>query len=172
MVSNHPWVTDDQSIVPKPTFFFGDAVPDDSTYQRRCFQFSYIADGEKRTIFYLVDLRSDYLDHEPFPHMLKEGRSSKLGEEDKRDQDWGFCWQPFWFCREVACPYGHFDAGQRLPRFRPSFGRFETGGPWHVQGRWQQLGEAFSTSWPWHVQVLTRAGSRGLITSCRSAVRF
>ena len=27
MVSNHPWVTDDQSIVPKPTFFFGDAVP-------------------------------------------------------------------------------------------------------------------------------------------------
>ncbi|KAJ8634480.1 hypothetical protein MRB53_008747 [Persea americana] len=50
MVSNHPWVTDDQSIVPKPTFFFGDAVPDDSTYQRRCFQFSYTVDGEKRTV--------------------------------------------------------------------------------------------------------------------------
>ena len=32
MVSNRPWVTDDQSIVPKPTFFFGDDVPDDSTY--------------------------------------------------------------------------------------------------------------------------------------------
>ncbi|KAJ8640094.1 hypothetical protein MRB53_016788 [Persea americana] len=50
MVSNRPWVTDDQSIVPKPTFFFGDAVPDDLTYQRRCFQFSYTADGEKRTV--------------------------------------------------------------------------------------------------------------------------
>ena len=50
MVSNRPWVTDDQSIVPKPTFFFGDAIPDDSTYQRRCFQFSYTADGEERTI--------------------------------------------------------------------------------------------------------------------------
>ena len=50
MVSNRPWVTDDQSIVPKPTFFFGDAVPDDSTYQRRCFQFSFTVDGEKRTV--------------------------------------------------------------------------------------------------------------------------
>ena len=36
--------------------------------------------------------------------MLEEGRSFKLGEEDKRDQDRGFCWQPFWFCGEVACP--------------------------------------------------------------------
>ncbi|KAJ8649207.1 hypothetical protein MRB53_002230 [Persea americana] len=50
MVSSRPWVTDDQSIVPKPTFFFGDVVPDDSTYQMRCFQFSYAADGEERTI--------------------------------------------------------------------------------------------------------------------------
>lgn len=50
MVSNRPWVTDDQSIVPKPTFFFGDAVPDESTYQRRCFQFSFTVDGEKRTV--------------------------------------------------------------------------------------------------------------------------
>ncbi|KAJ8648959.1 hypothetical protein MRB53_001982 [Persea americana] len=50
MVSNRPWVTDDQSTVPKPTFFFGDAVPDDSTYQRRCFQFSFTVDGEKRTV--------------------------------------------------------------------------------------------------------------------------
>ncbi|XXG53635.1 hypothetical protein AAC387_Pa03g1702 [Persea americana] len=50
IVSNCPWVTDYQSIVPKPTFFFGDAVPDDLTYQRRCFQFSYTVDGEKRTI--------------------------------------------------------------------------------------------------------------------------
>ncbi|KAJ8635794.1 hypothetical protein MRB53_010061 [Persea americana] len=50
MVSNRPWVTDDPSIVPKPTFFFGDAVPDDSTYQRRCFQFSFTVDGEKRTV--------------------------------------------------------------------------------------------------------------------------
>ena len=37
LVSNRPWVTDDQSIVPKPTFFCGDVVPDDSTYQRWCF---------------------------------------------------------------------------------------------------------------------------------------
>ncbi|XXG82996.1 hypothetical protein AAC387_Pa10g0862 [Persea americana] len=50
MVSNRPWVTNDQSIMPKPTFFFGDAVPDDSTYQRRSFQFSYIVDGEKRVV--------------------------------------------------------------------------------------------------------------------------
>ena len=50
MVSNGPWVTDDQSIVPKRTFFFSDAAPDDSTYQRRCFQFSYTVDGEKRTV--------------------------------------------------------------------------------------------------------------------------
>ena len=50
MVSNHPWVTDDQSIVPKPTFFFGDAALDDLTYEMRCFQFSYTADGEERTI--------------------------------------------------------------------------------------------------------------------------
>ena len=50
MVSNRPWVTDDQSIVPKPTFFFGDVASDDLTYQRRCFQFSYTVDGEKRTI--------------------------------------------------------------------------------------------------------------------------
>ncbi|XXG42108.1 hypothetical protein AAC387_Pa01g2452 [Persea americana] len=47
--------------------------------------------------------------------MLKEGRSSKLGEEDKRDQDRGFCLRPFGLCREVACSHGHFDAGQRLP---------------------------------------------------------
>ena len=32
VVSNRPWVVDDQSIVPKPTFFFGDVVPDDLTY--------------------------------------------------------------------------------------------------------------------------------------------
>ncbi|XXG73128.1 hypothetical protein AAC387_Pa07g2096 [Persea americana] len=51
MVSNRPWVMDDQSIVPKPTFFFGDVIPDDSTYQRRCFQFSYSVDGEKRTAY-------------------------------------------------------------------------------------------------------------------------
>ena len=50
MVSSCPWVTDDQSIMPKPTFFFGDTVPDNSTYQRRCFQFSFIVDGEKRTV--------------------------------------------------------------------------------------------------------------------------
>ena len=50
MVSSRPWVMDDQSIVPKPTFFFGDAVPDESTYQRRCFQFSYTVDGEKRIV--------------------------------------------------------------------------------------------------------------------------
>ena len=37
MASSRPWVMDDQSIVPKPTFFFGDAVPDDLTYRRRCF---------------------------------------------------------------------------------------------------------------------------------------
>ncbi|KAJ8635652.1 hypothetical protein MRB53_009919 [Persea americana] len=51
MVSNRPWVTNDQSIVPKPTFFFGDVVPHDSTYQRRCFQFSFTVGGEKRTIY-------------------------------------------------------------------------------------------------------------------------
>ena len=51
VVSYRPWVTGDQSIVHKPTFFFGDAVPDDLTYERRCFQFSYIADGEERTVF-------------------------------------------------------------------------------------------------------------------------
>ena len=45
-----PWLTDDQSIVPKPTFFFGDVAPYDLTYQRRCFQFSYTADGEERTV--------------------------------------------------------------------------------------------------------------------------
>ena len=50
MVSNRPWVTDDQSIVPKPTFFFGDYVPDNLTYQRRCFQFFFIVDGEKKTV--------------------------------------------------------------------------------------------------------------------------
>ncbi|XXG59318.1 hypothetical protein AAC387_Pa04g1423 [Persea americana] len=50
MVSNHPWVTDDESIMPKPTFFFGDAVLDDSTYQRRCFQFSFTVGGQKRTV--------------------------------------------------------------------------------------------------------------------------
>ena len=27
VVSSRPWVMDDQSIVPKPTFFFGDALP-------------------------------------------------------------------------------------------------------------------------------------------------
>ena len=37
--------------MPKPTLFFSDAVPDDSTDQRRCFQFSYITDGEERTVF-------------------------------------------------------------------------------------------------------------------------
>ena len=36
--------------MPKPTLFFGDAVPDDSTYQRRCFQFSFTVDGEKRIV--------------------------------------------------------------------------------------------------------------------------
>ena len=46
MVSNRPWVIDDQSVMPKPTFCFSDAVPDDLTYQRRCFQFSYTTDGE------------------------------------------------------------------------------------------------------------------------------
>ncbi|XXG62800.1 hypothetical protein AAC387_Pa05g1106 [Persea americana] len=51
VVSNRPWVTDDQSIVPKPTFFFGDVAPDDLTYQRRYFQFSYTVDGEERTVF-------------------------------------------------------------------------------------------------------------------------
>ncbi|KAJ8627466.1 hypothetical protein MRB53_020773 [Persea americana] len=51
MLSSRPWVTDNQSIVPKPTFFFGDAVLDDSTYQRRCFRFSYTVDGEERTIY-------------------------------------------------------------------------------------------------------------------------
>ena len=50
MVSSHPWVMEDQSVLPKPTFFFGDAVPDDMTYQRRCFQFSFTADGEKKTV--------------------------------------------------------------------------------------------------------------------------
>ncbi|XXG79935.1 hypothetical protein AAC387_Pa09g0898 [Persea americana] len=50
MGNNCPWVTNDQSIVPKLTFFFGDAVPNDSTYQRRCFQFSYTVDGEKRAV--------------------------------------------------------------------------------------------------------------------------
>ena len=50
MASNHPWVTDNQSIVPKPTFFFGDAILDYLTYQRRCLQPSYTADGEDRTI--------------------------------------------------------------------------------------------------------------------------
>ncbi|WP_440998353.1 hypothetical protein, partial [Cysteiniphilum litorale] len=50
MASNRPWVMNDQSIVPKPTFFFGDAVPDDSSFQRRPFQFSYTVDGEERTI--------------------------------------------------------------------------------------------------------------------------
>ncbi|XXG42284.1 hypothetical protein AAC387_Pa01g2602 [Persea americana] len=47
---NRPWVTDNQSIVPRPTFFFGDAVLDDLTYQMRCFQFSYTKDGEERTV--------------------------------------------------------------------------------------------------------------------------
>ena len=37
MVSNRPWVMNDQTVLPKPTLFFGDAVPDDVTYQRRCF---------------------------------------------------------------------------------------------------------------------------------------
>ncbi|XXG62736.1 hypothetical protein AAC387_Pa05g1049 [Persea americana] len=50
MVSNRPWVTDDHSIVPKRTFFFCDAVPNDSTYQRKCFHFSYIVDGERRNV--------------------------------------------------------------------------------------------------------------------------
>ena len=50
VASNRPCVTDDQSIVSKPTFFFGDAVPDDLTYQRRCFQFSCTADDEERTV--------------------------------------------------------------------------------------------------------------------------
>ena len=50
MASNRPWVMDDPSIVPKPNIFFGDAVPDDLTYQRRYFQFSYTADGEERTV--------------------------------------------------------------------------------------------------------------------------
>ena len=36
--------------MPKPTFFFGDAIPDDSTYQMRSFQFSYTTNGEERTI--------------------------------------------------------------------------------------------------------------------------
>ena len=36
--------------VAKPTFFFGDAVPDDVTYQRRCFRFSYTVDGEKKIV--------------------------------------------------------------------------------------------------------------------------
>ena len=31
MVCNHPCVTDDQSIVSKPTFFFGDAVSNELT---------------------------------------------------------------------------------------------------------------------------------------------
>ena len=50
VVSNRPWVMDDQSIMPKHTFFFGDVVPDDLTYQRKCFQLSYTADGEERAI--------------------------------------------------------------------------------------------------------------------------
>ncbi|MDL1139804.1 hypothetical protein PS029_20785 [Yersinia pestis] len=50
MVSSRPWLMEDQSILPKPTFFFGDAVPDDITYQRRSFQFSFTADGEKKTV--------------------------------------------------------------------------------------------------------------------------
>ena len=36
--------------MPKPTFLFGDATPNDLTYQRRCFQFFYTADGEERTV--------------------------------------------------------------------------------------------------------------------------
>ena len=50
VVRNRPWVTDDQSIVPKPSFFFGDAAPNDLTYQKKCFQFSYTADGEERIV--------------------------------------------------------------------------------------------------------------------------
>ena len=50
MVSSRPWVIDDQRVLPKPTFFFGDAVPDDMTYQRRCFQFSYTVDGAEKTV--------------------------------------------------------------------------------------------------------------------------
>ena len=43
-------VMNDQTVLSKPTFFFGDAVPDDVTYQRRCFQFSYTVDGEKKIV--------------------------------------------------------------------------------------------------------------------------
>ena len=50
MVSNHPWGTDDKIILQNPTFFFGDAVPSDMAYQRRCFQFSYSVDGKEKTI--------------------------------------------------------------------------------------------------------------------------
>ena len=50
MASSRPWITDDQSIVPKPTFFFGDAALDDCSYQRRSFRFSYTVEDEKRTI--------------------------------------------------------------------------------------------------------------------------
>ena len=50
MASNRPWVMGNHSIVPKPTFFYGEAVSDDLTYQRRRFQFSYTADGEERTV--------------------------------------------------------------------------------------------------------------------------
>ena len=50
MASNCPWVMDDQSIVPKPTFIFCDAILDDLAYQRRYFQFSYTVDGEERTV--------------------------------------------------------------------------------------------------------------------------
>ena len=37
-------------VLSKPTLFFGDVVPNDVTYQRRCFQFSYTVDGENKII--------------------------------------------------------------------------------------------------------------------------
>ena len=117
MVSNRPWVTDDQSIVPKPTFFFGDAVPDDSTYQRRCFQFSYTADGEERTVSTRSTFDRTILIMSLFSTCSKREDPPCWGEEDQRDQDRDFCWRPFRICGEVAFPFGHADAGQRLPRF-------------------------------------------------------
>ena len=50
MAINCPWVTDDQSILQKPTFFFGDTIPNDLIYQRRCFQFSYSVCGQEKIV--------------------------------------------------------------------------------------------------------------------------
>ncbi|XXG88195.1 hypothetical protein AAC387_Pa12g0439 [Persea americana] len=148
MISNRPWVTDNQSIVPKPTFFFGDAVPDDSAYQRRCFQFPYTVDGEERTVstrstfdrtISIMSISFTCSKREDPPSWVKRTNVIKTGV---------FVGGPSGYAEKSPTRMDILMPASGYQGFRPSFGRFETGGPWHFQGRWQQLGEAFSTSRP------------------------